>query len=126
MAEKFERTKPHVNVGTIGHVDHGKTTLTAAILHVLNLAGNKVKLEDVGSIDPSFAMEEEPREKKLEEFEIPYEYIYANSGTWINQKKLCTFVETQIDESAGKHYVRLMQYTRDGSITLLGERYKNL
>ncbi|MEK7098080.1 MAG: GTP-binding protein, partial [Patescibacteria group bacterium] len=31
MAEKFERKKPHVNVGTIGHVDHGKTTLTAAI-----------------------------------------------------------------------------------------------
>ncbi|MBI4692112.1 MAG: elongation factor Tu [Candidatus Terrybacteria bacterium] len=51
MAEKFERTKPHINVGTIGHVDHGKTTLTAAILHVLNLAGNKVKLEKVGDID---------------------------------------------------------------------------
>ncbi|MCO6557665.1 MAG: elongation factor Tu, partial [Gilliamella sp.] len=33
--EKFERTKPHVNVGTIGHVDHGKTTLTAAITSVL-------------------------------------------------------------------------------------------
>ncbi|MGH8785310.1 MAG: GTP-binding protein, partial [Cupriavidus necator] len=33
--EKFERTKPHVNVGTIGHVDHGKTTLTAAIATVL-------------------------------------------------------------------------------------------
>ncbi|OXS14423.1 elongation factor Tu, partial [Zobellella denitrificans] len=33
--EKFERTKPHVNVGTIGHVDHGKTTLTAAITNVL-------------------------------------------------------------------------------------------
>ncbi|MFI3256196.1 MAG: GTP-binding protein, partial [Psittacicella sp.] len=33
--EKFERNKPHVNVGTIGHVDHGKTTLTAAITHVL-------------------------------------------------------------------------------------------
>ncbi|NCU42230.1 MAG: hypothetical protein EOM19_05965, partial [Candidatus Moranbacteria bacterium] len=39
MAEKFDRTKPHVNVGTIGHVDHGKTTLTAAILHVLSLKG---------------------------------------------------------------------------------------
>ncbi len=51
MAEKFERTKPHVNVGTIGHVDHGKTTLTAAILHVLNLAGNKVKLEGINDID---------------------------------------------------------------------------
>jgi len=51
MAEKFERTKPHVNVGTIGHVDHGKTTLTAAILHALNLAGFKVKLENVDQID---------------------------------------------------------------------------
>ena len=39
MAEKFDRTKPHVNVGTIGHVDHGKTTLTAAILHILSLKG---------------------------------------------------------------------------------------
>ncbi|MFC1623275.1 elongation factor Tu [Patescibacteria group bacterium] len=39
MAEKFERSKSHVNVGTIGHVDHGKTTLTAAMLHVLSLKG---------------------------------------------------------------------------------------
>src|SRR5205809_5880900 len=37
--EKFERTKPHVNVGTIGHVDHGKTTLTAAITRVLEKRG---------------------------------------------------------------------------------------
>ena len=37
--EKFERTKPHVNIGTIGHVDHGKTTLTAAITKVLSLKG---------------------------------------------------------------------------------------
>jgi elongation factor Tu len=40
MAGEFDRSKPHVNVGTIGHVDHGKTTLTAAILTVLNKAGN--------------------------------------------------------------------------------------
>lgn len=39
MAEKFERTKPHVNIGTIGHVDHGKTTLTAAITKVLSQKG---------------------------------------------------------------------------------------
>ena len=39
MADKFDRSKPHVNVGTIGHVDHGKTTLTAAILHVLHAKG---------------------------------------------------------------------------------------
>ncbi len=51
MAEAFDRSKPHVNVGTIGHVDHGKTTLTAAILHVLNLAGKDVKLKDISQID---------------------------------------------------------------------------
>src|SRR3989338_6464851 len=51
MAEAFDRSKPHVNVGTIGHVDHGKTTLTAAILNVLNLAGNKVRLKSVDQID---------------------------------------------------------------------------
>ena len=39
MAAKFERTKPHINVGTIGHVDHGKTTLTSAITHILKLKG---------------------------------------------------------------------------------------
>ena len=37
--EKFQRTKPHVNVGTMGHVDHGKTTLTAAITKVLGMSG---------------------------------------------------------------------------------------
>ncbi len=51
MAEQFDRSKPHVNVGTIGHVDHGKTTLTAAILHVLHMAGKTVKLKGVNDID---------------------------------------------------------------------------
>jgi elongation factor Tu len=51
MAEAFDRSKPHVNVGTIGHVDHGKTTLTAAILNVLGLAGNQVKMKSVDQID---------------------------------------------------------------------------
>jgi elongation factor Tu len=49
--EEFKRDKPHVNVGTIGHVDHGKTTLTAAILNVLNLAGKTVRMKDVSQID---------------------------------------------------------------------------
>ncbi len=51
MAELFDRSKPHVNVGTIGHVDHGKTTRTAAILNVLSRAGHTVKLKGVGEID---------------------------------------------------------------------------
>src|SRR3990167_4383493 len=54
MAGKFERTKPHMNVGTIGHVDHGKTTLTAAILHTANLfsgEGYSARVEAVDQID---------------------------------------------------------------------------
>jgi len=51
MADAFDRSKPHVNVGTIGHVDHGKTTLTAAILSVLSRAGKDVKLKAVDEID---------------------------------------------------------------------------
>ncbi len=50
-ADTFDRSKPHVNVGTIGHVDHGKTTLTAAILHVLSMNGDQVKLKGVDEID---------------------------------------------------------------------------
>jgi elongation factor Tu len=49
----FDRSKPHVNVGTIGHVDHGKTTLTAAILNVLHRAGNKATVKNVDQIDNS-------------------------------------------------------------------------
>ena len=48
--QKFERTKPHVNVGTIGHVDHGKTTLTAAITNVLATKGFAQK-QDYAAID---------------------------------------------------------------------------
>ena len=47
---KFERNKPHVNIGTIGHVDHGKTTLTAAITKVLGLQG-EAEFVDYANID---------------------------------------------------------------------------
>src|SRR5215475_7872285 len=49
--EKFDRTKPHVNVGTIGHIDHGKTTLTACITKVLAKHNPKVKYRSFDSID---------------------------------------------------------------------------
>ena len=51
MAENFDRSKPHVNVGTIGHVDHGKTTLTAGILNVLHLMDATIKVKGVDEID---------------------------------------------------------------------------
>ena len=54
MADTFDRSKPHMNVGTIGHVDHGKTTLTASILHVLDMNKDKgfgARVEGVDGID---------------------------------------------------------------------------
>jgi elongation factor Tu len=49
--EKFDRSKPHINIGTIGHIDHGKTTLTAAITRVLGKSNPKVKFRSFDSID---------------------------------------------------------------------------
>ncbi|MBI2463289.1 MAG: elongation factor Tu [Candidatus Spechtbacteria bacterium] len=51
MAEKYQRTKPHINVGTIGHVDHGKTTLTAAILKYAQLKGWTASKKGINEID---------------------------------------------------------------------------
>ena len=51
MAEKFDRSKPHLNIGTIGHVDHGKTTLTAALLKVTAANGLSASEKDVDQID---------------------------------------------------------------------------
>jgi elongation factor Tu len=61
MAENFDRSKPHVNVGTIGHVDHGKTTLTAAILHCLNLKGGEYSASEKGVDQIDNAPEERAR-----------------------------------------------------------------
>jgi len=69
--EKFERTKPHLNIGTIGHVDHGKTTLTAAILHVLKLKGLKTKERSVSEIDS--APEEKARGLTINISHLEYE-----------------------------------------------------
>ena len=61
MVEKFERSKPHVNVGTIGHVDHGKTTLTAALLHVLHMKGGDYSATEKGVDQIDNAPEEKAR-----------------------------------------------------------------
>ncbi|MBI9009587.1 MAG: elongation factor Tu [Tenericutes bacterium] len=68
---KFERTKPHVNIGTIGHVDHGKTTLTAAITKVLSKGNPNVKVADFASIDS--APEEKARGITINTAHIEYE-----------------------------------------------------
>ena len=71
MAEKFERTKTHVNVGTIGHVDHGKTTLTAALLTVLAKKGFKATHKSVDQIDA--APEEKARGITIATAHVEYE-----------------------------------------------------
>ena len=68
--QKFERTKPHVNIGTIGHVDHGKTTLTAAITKVLNLEGD-AEYVDYANIDK--APEERERGITINTAHVEYE-----------------------------------------------------
>ena len=67
---KFERNKPHVNIGTIGHVDHGKTTLTAAITKALSLKG-QAKFEDYANIDK--APEERERGITINTSHVEYE-----------------------------------------------------
>ncbi len=67
---KFERNKPHVNIGTIGHVDHGKTTLTAAITKALSLKG-QAKFEDYANIDK--APEERERGITINSSHVEYE-----------------------------------------------------
>ena len=68
--QKFERTKPHVNIGTIGHVDHGKTTLTAAITKYLAMQG-QAQFEDYASIDK--APEEKARGITINTAHVEYE-----------------------------------------------------
>ena len=69
--EKFERTKPHCNVGTIGHVDHGKTTLTAAITMVLAAQNPKIQVRNYDSIDN--APEEKARGITIATAHVEYE-----------------------------------------------------
>ncbi len=71
MSDKFERGKPHLNVGTIGHVDHGKTTLTAALLQYLHKKGFAKQARDVSEIDN--APEEKERGITIATTHVEYE-----------------------------------------------------
>ena len=72
--EKFDRSKPHVNIGTIGHIDHGKTTLTAAITKVLSAGDDKIAFRSFDSIDNA----PEERERGITIATAHVEYATAN------------------------------------------------
>ncbi len=85
--EKFERTKPHVNIGTIGHVDHGKTTLTAAITKTLAAKG-------LAEFTPFDAIDKAPEEKArgitINTAHVEYARRTGTTRTWTVRGTLTT------------------------------------
>src|SRR6266581_1372071 len=106
MAKKiFNRNKPHVNVGTIGHVDHGKTTLTAAITKVLGMAGG-AKFTSFAEIDtaPDGPMPQ-TREHILlaRQVEVPAIVVYLNKVDLMEDEELLELVEMELRELLSKY-----------------------
>src|ERR671921_92446 len=92
MAETFDRSKPHVNVGTIGHIDHGKTTLTAAITKVLAEAG--------GGEAKSFEEIDNAREHILlaKQVNVPYVVVFLNKVDMVDDEELIELVEEEVKD----------------------------
>src|SRR6267143_1621391 len=97
---KFERTKPHVNVGTIGHVDHGKTTLTAAMTHIL-------AKKDGGILVVSAADGPMPQTREhillARQVGVPYIVVFLNKADMVDDKELLELVEVEVRELLSKY-----------------------
>src|SRR5207249_4188812 len=91
--EKFERSKPHVNIGTIGHIDHGKTTLTAAITKVLSKHNPKVQFRAFDTIDNAPEVRE-----LLKSYQFPGDKIPVIKGSALQALNGDAKWEKTIDE----------------------------
>src|SRR5215471_5194116 len=109
---KYERTKPHVNVGTIGHIDHGKTTLTAAITKVLHTRNKGIAVREYGSIDN--APEERERgitiavahveyETEARQVNVPYLVVFMNKVDMVDDPEILDLVELEVRELLKKY-----------------------
>ncbi len=104
--EKFERTKPHVNVGTIGHVDHGKTTLTAAICpghadYVKNMITGAAQMDGaILVVSAADGPMPQTREHILlsRQVGVPYIVVYMNKADQVDDEELLELVEMEIRE----------------------------
>ena len=114
--EKFERTKPHVNIGTIGHVDHGKTTLTAAITKYLSLKG-QAQFEDYANIDK--APEERERGITINTAHVEYE---TEDRTGLNGEEIKGRHYAHVDCPGHADYIKNMitgAAQMDGSVLVI-------
>src|SRR3990170_3916896 len=113
---KFERTKPHCNVGTIGHVDHGKTTLTAAITKVLALKGQadyvKNMITGAAQMDGAIVVVSaadgpmpQTREHILlaRQVGVPYIVVFMNKVDMVDDPELLDLVELEVRELLTKY-----------------------
>ena len=109
--EKFDRTKPHVNIGTIGHVDHGKTTLTAAITQILAKANPKVAVRSFDSIDN--APEERERGITIATAHVEYE-TEARHYAHVDCPGLADYIKNMIRGAAQMDGAVLVVAAADG------------
>ncbi|MDP3995839.1 MAG: elongation factor Tu [bacterium] len=109
--EKFVRGKPHLNVGSIGHVDHGKTTLTAAVLHAQNLAGLKATERSVDQIDS--APEEKARGVTINVTHVEFESAKRHYA-WIDCPGHADYIKNMITGAAQMDGAVLVVSAPDG------------
>ena len=112
--EKFERTKPHVNIGTIGHVDHGKTTLTAAITKVLAESGGATSIaydeidkapeeKERGITINTAHVEYETSARHYAHVDCPGHADYVRSVDQVDDPELLELVEMEVRELLSKY-----------------------
>jgi len=111
MAEKFERGKPHLNVGSIGHVDHGKTTLTAAVLKAAKLKGLKASEKSVDQIDA--APEEKTRGLTISISHVEFE-TEKRHYAWIDCPGHADYIKNMITGAAQMDGAVLLVSAPDG------------